>query len=251
MARITDEERDEALPRDVLGELASVVLADETMDSVLSRVCALTKRVVRSADEVSVTLERAGKAYTAAYTGELAMQADERQYGLDAGPCLDAGRGGELFHIVDMRAEDRWPEYAELALKAGVMSSLSIPLPIQEATYGALNIYSRTPAAFDEGDIAAGRAFASYAAIAVANAETHVSTAELAQQLQTAMVSRAVIEQAKGIIMAQRRCTAEEAFEVLVRGSQRENVKLRDLATRIVAKVAEPNGPRGATPDKR
>jgi transcriptional regulator with GAF, ATPase, and Fis domain len=228
-------EIEDALPRAVVSELARIVLSTETLDSVLSRVADLCKKVVVGADEVSLTLVRAGRAATAAYTAELAMQADERQYGLDGGPCLDAGRGGELMHIVDMRTEDRWPDYSPQAVQVGVFSSLSIPLPIQEEVVGALNIYARKPDAFAEEALAAGRAFAAYGAIAVSNADTFVSTAELAKNLQIAMESRATIEQAKGMIMARSRCSADEAFDMLVKASQRENVKLRVLAERLVA----------------
>lgn len=227
----------DALPAEVLGELARIVLAEVTLTSVLSKVVELTKRVISAADEVSLTLVRKGRAETAAYTGEMAMQADERQYGMDAGPCLDASRGGEVLHVPDMRTEDRWPQYAPQAVSAGVLSSLSIPLPIQEDLIGALNIYARSANAFDDRDIEAGKAFAAYAAIAVGNADTFASTAETAEQLRTAMASRATIEQAKGILMAQGGLTADAAFALLVRASQRENRKLRDLAGDLVTRT--------------
>ncbi|MDQ4069474.1 MAG: hypothetical protein M3203_08430 [Actinomycetota bacterium] len=110
---------EDTLPADVLAQLARVVLAEETLDRVLSKVVELTKSVIPAADEVSLTLVRKGRAETAAYTGVLAMQADERQYGLDAGPCLDAGRGGEILGIDDMREEDRWPDYTPQAVRIG------------------------------------------------------------------------------------------------------------------------------------
>lgn len=222
------------IPGDVLAELSRVLLSQETLDSVLHRVAHLAKRTIPAADEVSVTLVRSTRPTTAAYTGELAVQADERQYGLDQGPCLDAARGGEMFYVEDMRREDRWRDYPALAVEAGVGSSVSIPLPVQQEVLGALNVYSRSPHAFDETGIDSARAFASFAAIAVANADMYLSTAELATQMEQAMATRATIEQAKGILMAQRRCSAEDAFDLLVRASQRENTKLRDLARRVV-----------------
>lgn len=233
-AAVTD-----ALPAEVLAELARIVLAEETLSSVLSKLVELTKQVMQSADEVSLTLVRKGRAETAAYTSELAMQADERQYGLDTGPCLDAARGGQLLHISDMRSERRWPVYAPQAVQAGVLSSLSIPLPIQEDLIGALNIYSRAADAFDARDIAAGEAFAAYAAIAVGNADTFASTAETADHLRAAMVSRATIEQAKGIVMAQGGISPDEAFGMLVSASQRENRKLRDVAKDVVERAQQ------------
>ena len=235
----------ETLPAEVLAKLAKIVLAEETLDSVLSKVVELAKEVITAADEVSLTLVRRGRAGTAAYTGDLAVQADERQYGLDAGPCLDAGRGGEALSIRDMRTEDRWPAYAPQAASIGVLSSLSVPLPIQEDLVGALNVYSRRPEAFDEDDIRAGQAFAAYAAVAVANADSFASTAEMAENLRIAMASRATIEQAKGIVMARGGITADQAFDMLVRASQRENRKLRDVAAELVDRVQQ--RPREAT----
>jgi len=85
--------------------------------------------------------------------------------------------------------------------------------------------------------------FAGYAAVALANAHLYDTTANLAQQMQAAMDSRAVIEQAKGIIMGDRRCTADEAFAILTRLSQDSNRKLRDIAAALVDRAAE--GPKG------
>lgn len=229
----------DVLPADVLAQLAKIVLAEETLETVLSKVIELTKQVIRPADAVSITLVRRGRAETAAYTDVIAMQADERQYGLDAGPCLDAARGGQVIYIVDMRSEQRWPDYAPQAVEVGVLSSLSIPLPIQEDLIGALNIYSRSPQAFADADIQAGESMAAYAAVALSNADTFASTAETAVQLRAAMVSRATIEQAKGILMAGGGITPDEAFAMLVRASQRENRKLRELATEIVEGVQQ------------
>lgn len=235
----------QAVPAPVLADLARIVLAEETLDSVLSKVVELTKRVIAPADEVSLTLVRKGRAETAAYTGILAMQADERQYGLDGGPCLDASRGGETMVIRDMRTEDRWPDYAPQAATIGVLSSLSVPLPIQEDLIGALNVYSRRPDAFDDDDIRAGQTFAAYAAIAVANADSFASTAEMAQNLRVAMASRATIEQAKGILMARGGISADTAFEMLVRASQRENRKVRDVAAELVERAQQRRPPAG------
>jgi GAF domain-containing protein len=240
-----DLEVADTLPAGVLAELARIVLAEETLDTVLSKVVGLTKRVIGAADEVSLTLVRKGRAETAAYTGIMAMQADERQYGLDSGPCLDAGRGGEVLYIADMRTENRWPTYAPQAARIGVLSSLSVPLPIQEDLIGALNVYATKPDAFDDEDKRAGQTFAAYAAVAVANADSFASTAEMADNLRIAMASRATIEQAKGILMARGGITADQAFEMLVRASQRENRKLRDVATELVERVSR-SAPRTA-----
>ena len=101
----------------------------------------------------------------------------------------------------------------------------------------ALNIYGRRPAAFDDDAVMLAQTFAGYAAVALANAYAYHNTADLARHLQAAMDSRAVIEQAKGIIMAEQRCGPDEAFAFLTAVSQNTNRKVRDVAAALVAGI--------------
>ena len=124
---------------------------------------------------------------------------------------------------------------AHVRAETPVRSSLSVPLPYQGATIGALNIYSTQPAAFASTEsLAAGLEAAEVIAVAVANADAHWQLGEQARNMRLAMDSRAVIEQAKGVLMAQRQVNAEQAFEILREASQRYNRKLRDIALGIV-----------------
>jgi len=154
---------------------------------------------------------------------------------------MDAGRGGVLLRVDDMRIEERWPEYVSRVVDtAGVLSSLSVPLPYQGSSIGALNNYSTKPAAFAEPEsMQAGREVAEVIAVAVANADAHWQLGEQARNMRLAMESRAVIEQAKGVLMAQRHIDPEQAFEVLRDASQRYNRKLRDIAAGIVQSTHE------------
>ena len=130
------------------------------------------------------------------------MEADELQYQEGSGPCLDAGRGGVVLRIDDVRTEQRWPAYIARVRRTDVRSSLSVPLPYQGSIIGALNIYARTPAAFATPEsLAAGLGVAETIAVAVANAEAHAQLAEQARNMRVAMESRAVIEQAKGVVV--------------------------------------------------
>jgi GAF domain-containing protein len=186
-----------------------------------------------------VTLIAHDKATTATYTGRLALDLDESQYGRGYGPCLEAAVGEEIREITDARTETRWPGYTRVSVERGSLSSLSVPVPVREAVHGALNLYGLEAQAFDDDAKAAARAFASYAAVAVHNMHLYESTRDLAVHLDTAMQTRAVIEQAKGILMSQRRCDATEAFNLLAAASQRSNRKLRDIAQAIVDGVHE------------
>ncbi|WP_262287439.1 GAF and ANTAR domain-containing protein [Micromonospora sp. MA102] len=211
------------------------------LDVVLANIAQVAKEAIPGAVEVSVTLIQGTEACTAAYTGELALTLDEWQYAQGRGPCLDAATTGTAMLVPDMTAESRWPEWAARAHEAGAASSLSIGLPIQEAMVGALNLYGAVPRAFDE-QIGLAQTLAGHAAVALANVHLYASTATLAQQMREAMQSRAVIEQAKGIIMGQRRCSAEEAFAILAQVSQDSNRKLREVAESLVDRAV--NGPR-------
>jgi GAF domain-containing protein len=232
--------RDPLDPTAAFGELGRIKLAETDLDGVLARIADLAKQTLPGADEVSVTLVRGTSARTAAFTGSLALELDEWQYRRGHGPCLDAAAAGASLSITDMAAEPRWPDWSRRAQAAGAGSSLSIGLPVQESVTGALNIYSVKPEAFDDDTIILAQTFAGYAAVALANAHLYDATATLAQHMQAAMESRAVIDQAKGIIMGERRCTADEAFAILTKVSQDSNRKLRDVAAALVATALSP-----------
>ena len=220
----------------MLRELNRVVLVDRTLDDVLADITRIAAAGIPGAEATSITLLRNDKAFTAAYHGEMALAADELQYEKGYGPCMDAGRGGVLLRIDDMKTETRWPDYvARVQAETGVRSSLSVPLPYQGNSIGALNNYSTEPEAFaSPASIEAGLEVAEVVAVAVANADAHWQLGEQARNMRIAMDSRAVIEQAKGVLMAQRRVDPEQAFEILREASQRYNRKLRDIAQGIV-----------------
>ena len=167
------------------------------------------------------------------------LQADMAQYDNDAGPCLDAVRGVTTVLVPDMAAESRWPGYVAAATPLGVRASMSVPLGVEDGVVGALNIYATAPGAFDDEAVDLAVELAQYAGIVATAADQYNRATAVVDQMQRAMESRAVIEQAKGILMAQRHSSADEAFEVLVRLSQETHRKLRELAETLVAQVVE------------
>jgi GAF domain-containing protein len=214
-------------------ELARVVLVGRELPDVLTEVVGIARRAIPGAEATSITLIRDERTFTAAFDGQLSMDADELQYQRGYGPCLDAGRAGEVFVVRDMRTEERWPDYARHAAGLGVRSSLSVPLPFQGASIGALNNYARRPAAFGDEDVALGQEVAAFVAIAVGNAEAAARANTDVTNMRQAMASRSVIEQAKGILMERYKVTAEQAFTLLTHASQRSNTKLRDIAEEL------------------
>ena len=132
-------------PTEAFAELSRIKLSETDVDGVLRKIAELAERTVPGSDEVSVTLVRGKGAYTATYTGDVALALDKVQYELGAGPCLDAAASGDSLSLVDMSTETRWPQFAARALEAGIHSSLSMGMPIQENVGGALNIYAVKP----------------------------------------------------------------------------------------------------------
>ncbi len=223
-------------PTEAFAQLGRIKLSETDLDGVLATIAELAKRSIPGAAEVSVTLVRGTKAHTAASTAELAGKLDECQYAAGHGPCLEASAVNATLSVPKMVGEMRWPLWAARCVELGVNSTLAIGMPIQETVTGALNIYALAPDAFDEDAISVGQTFADYAAVALANAHLYDVTAGQAQHLHAAMENRAVIEQAKGIIMGQQRCTPDEAFRILTRTSQNANRKVRDVAAALVAR---------------
>ena len=217
-----------------LERLGAMSLRDQSMQSVLQAVTDLARSVLPGTLETSVCLLANDRALTPVYSGQLALDLDETQFGNGDGPCLHAARTGELTEVVDARVEPRWPGYTDVAVEHGSLSSLSVPLPITEDVRGALNIYAREAAAFDEEARWVATRFAPYAGAAVGNAHAYQSAQEMAANLQVALESRAVIDQAKGILMERYKLTADQAFQALASVSQRTNTKVRLVAEELV-----------------
>jgi GAF domain-containing protein len=221
---------------EALERLGRLSLRELSMDSLLQMVADLAKAVMPGTPEASVTLLVKDRPTTVASTGQLAVDLDETQYERGHGPCLHAARTGELTEIADTRTDDRWVDYSRRAAEAGNLSSLSVPLPIDEdeQVSGALNLYARKANAFDEGSRSVARAFGPYAAVATGNMHAYQSARGMADNLQAALESRAVIDQAKGILMERHRLTPDQAFQMLAQVSMNANRKVREVADHLV-----------------
>lgn len=186
---------------------------------------------------IGVTLEGDGRPTTVVSVGTVAAKLDEKQYGQDDGPCLQSLRSGEEVAVHDMLHEHRWGDYPAYAVSCGIRSSLSLPIAAHTDTAGALNLYAAPPDGLADADLGALRSLAAQATGGIALAQRFTDAQQFADQMQHAMRSRGVIDQALGIIMGQRHCTADEAFGILRSASQHRNIKLRDLCTQLVTNV--------------
>jgi GAF domain-containing protein len=236
---------DHAVLASAYGQLLGLLVQAPEIDAVVEKMVRLASDVITPAAACGLTVRRDGHPFTVASTDALARAADEIQYGADEGPCLDALRGGVVVHVDDLAAEERWDNYRPHAVAQGVASSLSFPLQVEGETLAALNLYAVAPHTFTDGYRQQAEAFAAQSAAALTVSLRQVRQAELMNQMADAMVSSSLIDQAIGILMAQERCTAGAAFDLLRRASQHRNRKLREIATEIVAKVSgQPPQPR-------
>ena len=219
---------------ETLVALSRYFIGDSTLRESLLHVSELAVRAVPAAAFAGITMIVEGETRTGVFTDPTSPEIDQAQYDQDSGPCLDAFRTGETFVIDDTSSDTRWPAFAAAAHAAGVASTLSLPLRVEHSALGALNLYSRDVAAFPADVASSAGDFAIPAAAVLANAQAFWDAQQLSAGLTEAMAFRAGIEQAKGILMATQRCGPDDAFELLVKASQRENVKLRVIAQRIV-----------------
>ena len=229
----------------MFADLARDLHSAHGVDATLQRIVDLAVDLVVECEHAALSMVRGRRIETTIATGVVPRRVDAIQYETDQGPCLDAIRDHEMFRTDDLAAEQRWPQFAaRAAAETGVRSMLSFRLFVQEDTMGALNLYAAAPAAFPHDSEPLGAVLAAHAAVAMAGARQR----DRADQLEQAQASNREIGQAVGILMATRRVSDKDAFDLLVGVSSRLNVKLRDVATRVVegqrAGAARPSPPR-------
>ncbi|MFJ9779115.1 ANTAR domain-containing protein [Amycolatopsis sp. NPDC101161] len=222
---------------DALDRLAGTFAEEEELLEVLQRVCRQVMHAVPDAEIASITLLRDGAPYTATATGDRAHHVDQAQYDAGRGPCLEAARTGKLQRVTVTEVAHRWPEFAAAASESSVVAYLSAPLFVDHQYHGSLNLYDTGGNSFGALDAALLDLYTAAAESALRGTLRHQAARETMGQLRTALTSRAVIDQAKGILMALHSIQSDDAFDLLVKASQEQNVKLRDVAEKFVAEV--------------
>jgi hypothetical protein len=241
------EEASSGDPSTGLREVARSLLTDGTVDATLARIAAAAVETIDGCDAAGVFVVQAGDITAPASAGALAAQLDSLQRQLNEGPCLDAIAQATPVYAQDLAEASPWPVFARAAVDAGVRSTLSVHVSAGE-TPGALNCYATYPRAFGATDRAKAVMLAVLAGLALSAAEArHAEDARVAN-LEAALVSRNLIGQAQGILMERERITADQAFDILRRASQHLNIKLRDVAQRL---VDTGEGPASAPPPAR
>jgi GAF domain-containing protein len=229
--------------------MADAPMREDESDAAEVRLNRLLNMILESAvealgfDAATVSARHQSDVATIAATDQRFIALDDAQYETGQGPCLAVLEPHDPISLDDAaQTDDRWENFARTAAHLGVHSSLSMHLPVDTGGLAAsLNLYSKSRRALTDEQIRNAVPFAEQLASAIISLDAHRATARLARHMAEAMRSRAVIEQAKGMIMADQRIDADAAFEQLTRLSQQANIKLRDVAQRIVEQRTRPD----------
>jgi GAF domain-containing protein len=222
-----------------LAGLQEALLKTGTLEQFLHELAVLAARTAGDGMSCGMALRRHGRPVPAmACSDPLASEAGQLQCQAGDGPVLHALRHARPVQVRDTAAADRWPLFGHQAVSLGIRSCYALPLVSEGEPVGALVLYARQAAAFGPAETGRADVFARHAAGALALALRMASCADQNDQLRLSLVSRAVIDQALGVIMATQRCPQGKAFAMLRSVSQNTNVKLRDLAADIVTSVS-------------
>jgi predicted kinase len=214
-------------------ELSSRLIAETDLAEALARVAAAALRGIPEAEGASAAL--LDPPVLGASDGRV-ERADRAQYDEGHGPAPAAVAEGRVVVADDVAGDERWPRAGpRIAAESGFRAVLAVPLAAGRDVRGVLTLYAGPPGRFGPEAVERAERFAVPAEVRLANVEAYRASVHVADELRRGLVSRAVIDQAKGILMAQHGLDADQAFAVLTRFSQQENRKLRDVAGDLVA----------------
>jgi len=183
-----------------------------------------------------VTMAEEGRLRFVTAVSQASGELEHNQETEQAGPCRDAYDTGEVVRVTDVREErTRWPEFSATATRLSVAGVAGIPMRLADQIIGALNLYSSEPRAWTDEDIAVAGVLADVATSYVVNASKLRQQEQLSEQLQQALESRVVIEQAKGITAQQHAISIDQAYQRMRRHARNNNASLRVVAEAIVA----------------
>jgi GAF domain-containing protein len=176
-----------------------------------------------------------GELRVVAASSEAARLLELFQLQADQGPCLDCCRTGQPVTAADLAVAQRWPRFAAAARDAGFTAVQALPMRLREQVIGALNLFRAIPGPFDPADVRVGQALADVATISLLHERSMRDSEILNEQLQTALNSRVIIEQAKGKLAERLGVDMDQAFKLLRDFARARNRRLSDLAQALVS----------------
>ena len=231
------DQQDEDLSSSLLA-LSTLSSTDHGLEGLLAEIATMASHAVASADGVGLTLEEPDRTDLVVKSAEFVQAIDDLQYSIGEGPCITAAATGETIISGSLGGDRRWPRFGARASRLGVHSVLSVPLRARHEIFGAFNFYAHAKNAFDDRSAELAEIFAGPAAVSVSNAHLLAQSQRLTANLQIALRSRPVIDQAIGILRSRSGDTAAEAFTRLRVISQTEHRKLHDVADMLVEEAA-------------
>ena len=219
---------------ELLKTFARTLVTDYPVSEMLDRLCNQVVEVLGCSGAGVMLEDEAGDLRFVAASDQTVREIETLQIELREGPCLHAYRSGDVVVIADLETDHRFPAFSARARSVGMASVQSFPLRADSQCVGALNMYSGKVAKFGDGEIEAGGVLADVATTYILNCRTLEESYKLTGQLQKALDSRVVIEQAKGKLAEQLRLGVVEAFEVMRRYARNNGLKLHDVAGEIV-----------------
>lgn len=232
-----------------LETVTAIPAANDVIAGALRMVVALARAAVGGADGVSVSLRRHGRLATVAASDQTISEMDVGQYATGQGPCVDASVQGRWFHVESLDTETRWPAFTPRAQALGINAILSSPLLARDQPMGALNIYSRTPAAFTPTDQKLASVFATEVSTILTDAGMDLADEQLAGRVNEALLTRQVIAQAQGVIMQRDGVDDDAAYTALRRMSLVSGMTLREEADSILTVASRPHPAHGSEPE--
>ncbi|HZJ06186.1 MAG TPA: GAF and ANTAR domain-containing protein [Nocardioidaceae bacterium] len=218
-----------------LSGFTRTLLTPYDLDTVLGELAASLIGVLGLAGS-GVTLASEGRLRTATAFPAHLVELEQIQQDAQLGPCAQAVQTGKVVAVADLRHgyAERWPEYCVIAARLGLVAVAGIPLRMQDETIGAFNMYDEKPRDWSDGDIAAAVVMADMATGFLINASKLHQQEQMTQQLQFALDSRVVIEQAKGAVATAHGVSIDEAFERIRRHARANNASVGAAASAIV-----------------
>ncbi len=232
-------------------EISQLLFTDHSVSATLQRIVDYAHTTIDACDAASISTRVGDEYITSAWSDDIASEIDQFQYLYEEGPCLDAAREEPVQYSPVLIDDPRWPRFGPEAVARGMKSLLACRLT-SEKVFGSLNLYARTPDAYDTIGQTKAVIFAAHAGVALRWAgDLHDVTSRLksemarAANLEEAMSSREIIGMAEGILIERERITPAEAFEILKQSSQHLNLKLRNVAQYVVETGEVPEGESG------
>lgn len=227
----------EARLADLFVTLADTLVVGYDIVELLQTLAEECASLLDVADAGIVLADASGHLQVMATSSRRAGRIEALQLGMDDGPCVESFVSGAVVAVEDFASiHGRWSPFREFALAQGLRSVHAVPLRLRDSTIGALNLFREQPGRLNPDDAATAQALADVATIGILHERAIRDQAVVRAQLEHALQSRVLIEQAKGVVAQARNVPTEEAFQWLRDYARSHNVRLRELAERITTR---------------